>query len=80
MASIAIDSRSEHVAGLDTLRCFAIFLVIGRHAWEILKWPSLKPFFGNFGWIGNCSVLSTLSSVFGGLASALSKSPYSAGC
>ncbi len=30
----------------DTLRACAILLVIGRHAWEILKWPSLKTFFG----------------------------------
>src|SRR5205085_1436603 len=23
-----------------------------RHAWELLRWPALKPFFGRHGWIG----------------------------
>lgn len=41
-----------HLPGLDTLRACAILLVIPRHAWEILKWPSLKVFFGRNGWAG----------------------------
>ena len=45
-------AAERHFSGLDTLRACAILLVIGRHAWEILKWPSLKVFFGNHGWPG----------------------------
>lgn len=43
---------AARIHGLDTLRAVAILLVIPRHAWEILKWPSLKTFFGNHGWVG----------------------------
>lgn len=43
---------THHLPGLDTLRAVAILLVIMRHAWEILRYPWLKPFFGNCGWAG----------------------------
>lgn len=42
----------RHLPGLDTLRALAILLVIPRHAWEQLKWPWLRVFFGRYGWMG----------------------------
>lgn len=54
-ASIASSTNyhdSRHMPGLDVLRAIAILLVIPRHAWETLKWPSLKFFFGRYGWTG----------------------------
>ena len=51
-APSANDHDSRHMPGLDMLRAIAILLVIPRHAWEILKWPSLKFFFGRYGWTG----------------------------
>ncbi|MCX6124372.1 MAG: acyltransferase [Proteobacteria bacterium] len=47
-----VQHSERHFPGLDTLLACAILLVIGRHAWEILKWPSLKVFFGHHGWVG----------------------------
>ena len=44
--------HAHHMPGVDTLRAIAILLVIPRHAWEMLKWPSLKFFFGRYGWTG----------------------------